>query len=365
MISDLASATRHPAVILVIDDQIANVRVVGQLLTQAGFEVVPALGGPEGLTLATESPPDLVLLDMRMLGMNGFDVLKALREQPATADVPVIFLTADIERESLVRAFSAGAVDYITKPFVTEELLLRVRTHIELKQSRDALRRIASEKQRVAETVAHDLRNYFANILFAAEMLREEERTSESRVRLIDSICTSSDSGVLFLESFLVQQSERVRSSAVEALSALDLMRHALDLLKRQAQMKSIEVSIEVAESLMLLGHRAAAIHVLQNMLSNALKYSPIGGEVLLMATRQGTRCRLCVLDRGPGISKTDQQRLFQRYVRLSAQPTQGESSTGLGLSLARERARDIGGDLWYEDREGGGSTFTFELPLA
>lgn len=365
MTSEASCVSRATPVILIVDDQPDNVRVVGQLLAQAGFEVVPAMSGKEALELVAGEPPDLVLLDMRMPGMTGFDVLKALQEAPATRDIPVIFLTADVERDSLTRAFGAGAVDYLTKPFVPDELLVRVHTHIELKQSRDALRRIAVEKQEIAETVAHDLRNYFANILFAADMLRDSKLPAEGRLRLIDSICSSADSGVLFLQSFLDRQSEQAQSVSVEQLSAAELLGQVVDLLKRQAQAKAIRVKIEITEAITLLGHRAAAIHILQNLLSNALKYSALATEVELVAARFGKRGRLSILDRGPGISKSDQLRLFQRYVRLSAQPTQGESSTGLGLALARQRARSIGGDVWYDARDGGGSIFTLELPLA
>jgi two-component system sensor histidine kinase/response regulator len=357
--------TPSSASILVVDDQTDNLRVVGQLLAQAGFEVVPAMSGSEAVARAGDDPPDLVLLDMRMPGMSGFEVLKALQEQPKSIDVPVIFLTADIERESLTRAFGAGAVDYITKPFVPEELLVRVRTHIELKQSRDALRALAAEKQQVAETVAHDLRNYFANILFAADMLRDDESTGDTKTRLLDSICTSADAGVLFLQSFLDEQSERAQADAVEPLSATELLDEAVALLRRQAQAKAIQIQVQPAEKLTLMGHRAAALHVLQNLLSNAVKYSPERTEVLLTASRLGDFGRLSVHDRGPGISKDEQASLFQRYVRLSSKPTRGESSTGIGLALARQRARTIGGDIVYEERPGGGSSFTFELPLA
>jgi two-component system sensor histidine kinase/response regulator len=362
MIRDAAGSA---AVILVVDDQADNVRVVGQLLAHAGFDVVPATSGHEGLNLAQGDPPDLVLLDMRMPGLNGFQVLNALQENVATRDVPVIFLTGDVERESLTRAFGAGAVDYITKPFMPDELLLRVRTHIELKQSRDALRRIASEKQSLAETVAHDLRNYFTNILFAADMLREPGASEESRLRLIDSICASGDAGVLFLQALLDQQSAQAQAGAVEQLDASELMMQAVDLLKRQASAKSIRIAVEAEASLTLLGHRAGTLHVLQNLLSNALKYSPVRSDILLTARSVDQRGQICVHDRGPGISEADRSRLFQRYVSLSARPTQGESSTGLGLALAKQRARSMGGDVRYADREGGGSVFTLDLPLA
>lgn len=356
---------RQVPVVLLVDDQPANVRVVGQLLARAGFDVVPALNGQDGLALAAERAPDLVLLDMRMPGLGGFDVLQALQAMPATREVPVIFLTADDERESLTRAFAAGAVDYIVKPFVAEELLGRVRTHIELKQSRDALKRIASDRQQMADTIAHDLRNYFANVLFAADMLRDPDLPQDTRLRLVDSIRQSGDSGMLFLQAVLEHQGQEAQGVPLARLDSRALLADVAALLEPQARAKAIAIDLRTPEPVHVLAQQAGAIHVLQNLLSNAIKYSPPQSEVTLQAIVYGRCGRLSVLDRGPGVTQADRNRLFQRYVRLSAQPTQGESSTGLGLALAKQRARTMGGDLWHDPREGGGSIFTLELPLA
>lgn len=360
----LKTAPHMPAV-LVIDDQEPNVRLVGQLLARAGFEIVPALSGEDGLARALAMPPDLVLLDMRMPGMSGFDVLKALKASKKTRDVPVIFLTADNERESLARAFAAGAVDYITKPFVAEELLGRVNTHIHLKHSRDALKRFVSEKQQMVETIAHDLRNYFANVQFAGDMLRDPDLALDSRMRLVESIRTSADSGVLFLQALLEHQNAQEQGVSVENLSARKLLAETAEVLGRVAQAKGHNIITVLPDDVMVCAHRAGVLHVLQNLLSNALKFSPAGSEITLGAALYGKRVRLAVADRGPGISKSDQANLFQRYVRLTATPTDGESSTGLGLALAKQRARTMDGELWYDDREGGGAVFTLELPSA
>jgi signal transduction histidine kinase len=352
--------------ILVIEDQEPNRRVVEALLSNSGFDVVAAASGAEGLARLADGLPDCVLLDMRMPGMDGFAVLEQLRANPETRHLPVVFLTAETDREVLVRAFEAGAVDYITKPFVAEELLARVRTHVELKQSRDALSRLAMEKQQVAEIVAHDLRNYFANISFAAEMLLDDDTAPlEKRRRLADSIRASTTSGMLFLQAFLEQQSDQQRGLVVDPLPVRQLLHEAIDLLQRAADEKKIVLSMHQAETLVVCGQRASVTHILTNLLSNAIKYSPAASTITIGAARHGDRARLQVQDRGPGITPRDQERLFQRYVRLSTTPTQGESSTGLGLSLAKHKARAMGGDLWYDPRPGGGSVFTLELPLA
>lgn len=363
-LDSLVPGARTIPVVLVIDDQETNIQVVGQLLARAGYEIVPALNGEEGLQRALATQPDLVLLDMRMPGMSGFDVLKALKDKAETRDIPVIILTADDDGETLSRAFAEGAVDYITKPFVTKELLGRVNTHIDLKQSRDSLHRFVEEKQQMVETIAHDLRNYFANIQFACDMLRDPDIAIEARLRLVESVRTSSDSGVLFLQALLDHQNAQEKGVSVHKLSASKLLHETVEVLSRVANAKNIKVSVTLIDDFIVCGHHGGVLHVLQNLLSNALKFSPPGSEVLLTAVKFGKRGRLSVIDQGPGVSKSDQERLFQRYVRLSATPTDGETSTGLGLALAKQRARTMDGDLWYDGREGGGSVFTLDLGL-
>lgn len=365
----LSAAVAMP-VIMVVDDQAANVQVLGQLLTHAEYDVVPVLDGAEALALAEHSPPDLVLLDMRMPGLDGFAVLEGLQAMAQTRHVPVVFLTADHERDSLVRAFSAGAVDYITKPFIAEELLARVRTHLDLKRSRERLARVAEERQRMAEIVSHDLRNHFGNILFSLDMLREPGMdaltSADQRARLVDSIRASADAGLLFVSAFLDQQQDASQGVPVAEIDASSLARGAVELMTPQAARKGVTLTLAIEDhALHVLAERAGAGHVLQNLLSNAIKYGPPDGEVVLTVTRRGDMAALAVHDRGPGIPPQDRERLFRRFVRLGASPTGGETSTGLGLALAKQRARAMGGDLWYEARPGGGASFVFELPLA
>ena len=361
--ADQVVSTNQP-VVLVVDDQQANVRMVGALLARAGYAVLPALSGAEGLELARTQKPDVVLLDMKMPGMDGFEVLRQMRTDVATRDLPVIFLTADNDRENLIRAFAAGAIDYITKPFVAEELLARVLTHIDLKRSRDALQRFAEEKQEMAELVAHDLRNYFANILFASDLLAGSADIAPAQQRLVSSIHASADSGMLFLQAFLEQQEHQAHGASIEPLPVRQLLCEVVDLFSRTAASKAISLELIDHEMVIVSGLRAGVAHVLQNLVSNAIKYSPRESSISISASRNGKQGRMQVMDRGPGISEEDQSRLFQRFVRLSTEPTEGESTTGLGLALAKQQARAMGGNLWYEGREGGGSIFTLELPL-
>lgn len=353
------------AVVMVVDDQEANVRTVGSLLSHAGFDVVPCFSGIEALDRIAVDPPDLVLLDMRMPNMDGFQVLETLRAGEGTRALPVIFLTADHERESLVRAFSSGAVDYVTKPFVPEELMARVRTHTELKRARDRFQRLAQERQQSMELIAHDLRNHFTNVLFANDLLQLGDRDQAQRTKLLESIRSSANSGLLFLQAVLDQAEGEARGSVLEPLPAGQVAQDAVDAFSEQAQGKTMRFDLRLDRHLLVRGQRVAVEHVLHNLISNAVKYAPRGTVITVAAARHENAARFQVMDQGPGLSEEDRAQLFRRFAPLSSQPTGGESSTGLGLALAKQKARALGGDLWYDPRPGGGACFTLELPRA
>ena len=354
--------TERAALVMVVDDQEANVSAVGGLLARDGFDVAPCLSGKEALAGIAADPPDLLLLDMRMPGMDGFDVLDALRANEATRDLPVIFLTADHERDSLVRAFSSGAVDYVTKPFVPEELLSRVRAHTALKLARDHVQRLAQERQESLELIAHDLRNHFTNVLFSADMLASRQ-PDEAGGKLVESIRSAADTGLLFLQAVLDQAAGEARGEAVEPLPAAQVVQEAVDAHADHAQGKGMRLDLQLEPGLLVRGQRMALGHVLQNLVSNAVKYAPPGSVVTVKAVTRGERARFLVIDQGPGIPEAEQGELFRRFAKLSSHPTGGESSTGLGLSLAKQKARAMGGDLWYDPAPSGGACFTLEMP--
>ena len=194
-------AGREPLV-LVVDDQEANIQLVGTVLTQAGFEVIPAMSARQALDRIRDEAPDLALLDMVMPGTDGLELARQLHAREATADLPVIMLTAHDEREHLVRAFEAGVVDFISKPFAAKELLARVRTHVELKFARDRLARVAQERADLMALVAHDLKNPLSSISFAVELL-DDCADADKRGRLVASIAEAANNGLDMIQRFL------------------------------------------------------------------------------------------------------------------------------------------------------------------
>jgi signal transduction histidine kinase len=362
------SASTQQALVLVVDDQEANVRLMGSILSAAGFDVMPALSGEQALKRVRAKQPDAIMLDMRMPDMDGFEVLERLKHDPELADVPVVFVTAAHEREYVVQALEAGAADYIGKPFVAEELVARVRTHTDAKRLRDRLRQAIREREEMSSVVAHDLKNPLFTISLSAGLLREAADSPERVRQVAGSIEESARRALEFVSNYLEQRADaELRRDYQPKICDTSLILQALErefasTLAHKRQ--SFELDSQTRGS--VLADVEACGVVLRNLLSNASKYAP-AGSVITVACRRGKpgHLQLAVLDQGPGVSEAERSKLFQRFVRLSAQPTGGENSSGLGLAMAMQEARWMGGELWYEDRPVGGAAFILELPLA
>jgi two-component system sensor histidine kinase/response regulator len=349
--------------ILVVDDQPANLRTLAALLSRVGYEVATAANGDDALALAGESAPDLILLDMMMPGRDGFAVLAEIRQQPSLQGVPVVSLTAAHDRDLLLRAFDGGAVDYVTKPFLSEELLARVHAHIGLKLARDRLERVARERQELVNLVAHDLKNPLTSVLFASDVLLRNGCRPERVPRYLEMVHGSAQDALDYIRRYLETQSGRRAQSGGcaslrEAFAWLS-ERYELQFETRGMRLLPSPPGDEAVVAIDPLVLRQVG----ENLLGNAMKYAG-GGDVELSARRGAAGYwQVLVEDRGPGIPAGRQRELFQPFVRLTED--EDDMSSGLGLSLARQILADHGGALWYEDREGGGARFVVELPAS
>lgn len=356
------------ALVLVVDDQQSNIQTVGALLALSGYEVMPALSGQQALTRARLRKPDLLLLDMLMPGMDGFAVCQQWRADPELAGIPVIFLTAANERELLVRAFETGAVDYVTKPFVAEELLARVRTHVELKRTRDHLLRISDEKTELTQIVAHDLKNPLSSIQFGATLLQQQSAAAapDRQQKLLSMVQESASEALSYIQHYLGRwaDGDLKRRHVLQCVDLEEVVAQAVNDLRAAAERQDIQLQLQVDEPMTVRADRIATRHVVQNLVSNAIRYGAAGGSVEIhVGLGNPGLARVSVMDRGPGISEADQQKLFRRFVRLGT--THTAQSSGLGLAITKQEVTQMGGHLWYSDRSGGGACFSFELPRA
>lgn len=354
--------------VLVVDDQQANLKLVGVLLDHAGYDVLPALSGEQALSLATAHQPDLILLDMLMPRMDGFEVCKRLKEDPALTRIPVIFLTAAQDRELLVRAFRSGAVDYIVKPFVPEELLARVGTHLALKLVQDRLQRIAREREDLVNLVAHDLKNPLSSMLFTSRFAQDAEVDEPQLRRLLELVGTSATEALEFIRIYLEQRASgaaRPMTSSVVALS--EVVATVVENEQPLAASRGIRLQLDpIDPEACVLAEPIALRNALRNLVSNAMKYAASGAEALICVRRGAPGFwQLCVMDRGPGIPGDKRQQLFKRFMRLAEHDPSNGLSSGLGLAITKQAIEGLGGHLWYEDRAGGGAIFIIELPDA
>ena len=350
--------------ILVVDDQPVNLRVVSSLLQRQGYEVVTASNGPEALALYQEATPDLVLLDMIMPGMDGFDVLRALHELPAQSVAPVVFVTAAQDRDMLLRAFEAGVVDYVTKPFLPEELLARVNAHVGLKLTRDRLARVAREREELVNLVAHDLKNPLTSVLFASDLLMHDGCRPERAPHYMKVIHESAHDALGYIRQYLETSMGAATHAADASAGIADTLQWLLDRYEMQleAQAMAVQMVLPPQEARVAIDERVLR-QVAENLLSNAIKYAP--RSEITLAGRSGAPgyWQLIVADRGPGIPADAQRQLFKPFTRLH--DNDDGISSGLGLSLAKQIVTRVGGQLWYEAREGGGAMFVIELPEA
>ena len=363
--SALAAASR----ILVVDDISKNLQVIGSMLRNEGYHVMPATSGPQALERIRAQAPDLILLDLMMPEMDGLEVCRRLKADPAFAQIPVIFLTASNEMEHLVNAFAAGAVDYITKPFNAPELLARVRTHVELQHARARLREMNDEKNEFMGIVAHDLRNPLNCIQGYSELILEESaeaRVQEPAQRILDTSRRMTEMVRNLLDANRIERGEMKLDLQPIPFSAVlgTVVESYQPRAAAKQQVIGLECKVPAAADLTILADRSLLLQVLENLISNAVKYSPVGTRIDVVLTRASDVGRCEVRDHGPGLSADDQKKLFGKFARLSAKPTGGEHATGLGLSIVKKMVEAMNGKVWCESQLGQGASFFVQFPL-
>ncbi len=362
--------------ILLVDDTEANLRVLGALLRAEGWAVAAATRGEQALELIAVRPPDLVLLDVMMPEMDGFEVCRRLRASAATRDLPVLFITALTDEDSIVQGFAVGGQDYIAKPFRQAELVARVRTHLALRatarraeQQAADLTQLNADKDRFFSIIAHDLRSPLAGLLGLSEAMAAnlKEFSPAEADDAMTEMAKSTRNLYQLLENLLEwSQLQTGRMECrLEAVEVDRLLEELAELFSPSAQQKNIKVQVKT-QPCVAWGDRRMIHAVFRNLLSNALKFTPARGSVILScATKQG-RVLAEIRDTGTGISAVQMESLFSRGAKpISREGTAGERGTGLGLVLCREFLERVGGTVTAQSEMGQGSVFSVSLPAA
>jgi two-component system sensor histidine kinase/response regulator len=378
-----------PSTVLIVDDTPANVRVLAEYLDGHGFTVTVAQDGEEGLERARFGRPDLILLDAMMPGWDGFETCRRLKAEAATSTIPVIFMTALSDIGDKVRAYEAGGVDYITKPFHAEEVLARINTHLslrnmqrQLQEQNEALQREVQERQRAEQVLAERSRELARSnaelermAYIASHDLQEPLRMVASYVQLLERRYVGKlDADAHEFIGFAVDGAKRMQALIDDLLtiSRVDTKARPMqpvELGKALASaLQSLRIAVEESQAVVqadalpvVRGDVAQLTQVFQNLLSNAIKFCQAPPRIKVAARRDGALWRIEVADNGIGVPPEYRDRIFGMFQRLHGR--REYAGTGIGLAICQKIVERHGGAIWVEDGPAGGSLFVFTVP--
>ncbi len=353
--------------VLIVDDIPANLKLLGAILKEDGYKVRPVPNGRLALQAAEKERPDLILLDVMMPEMNGFEVCSRLKEDAELKHIPVIFISALNDTSDIVKALTAGGVDYITKPFQAEEVKARVATHLKLQQQSRELRQLNTTKDKFFSIIAHDLRNPFSVLLGVSDLLLKNYDTfdNEMRLELLTMQYDTAKQTYSLLQNLLEwSRSERGKLNYNPTRTNLaGVITECVDLYKGTSGQKEIELSQLSTDDLWVSADVDMLQTILRNLIGNAIKFTRPGGKIEIGTEVQDAFVEVSVSDNGVGISPESIARLFTLEGDVKTQGTSREVGSGLGLILCKEFVEKHGGEIRVESEVGKGSVFRFTVP--
>jgi two-component system sensor histidine kinase/response regulator len=362
--------------ILIVDDNKKNLQVLGNVLHEEGYKIAVAEDGYQAMKLAEKILPGLILLDVMMPGIDGFEVCMSLKLKKELKNIPVIFLTAKSDTTDIIEGFKRGGVDYITKPFKKEELLARINTHMELANARKLLKKRAEDlnaannaKDKLFSVIAHDLRHPLADLMTLLELLLfdYDRFTKEDIIRCFKEIKDSTDETYNLLQNLLQWARKEMKSLPFkpESFNLDDAINSVIKLFKQSTGKKNINVTFNDGKGLKVFADRNMINAVLRNLMNNAIKFSYNDSNIIVSAIKKKAMVEVQVKDFGSGIKKEHRQALMTESIAISTRGTNNEKGTGVGLNLCRDFISQNKGRLWFESEEGKGSSFYFTVPEA
>jgi len=364
----------HGARILVVDDEPLARRSVRAMLERGFYKVETAENGHEAIEAFASWRPDLILLDIQMPDMDGLEVCRRIREMPGGGLLPIIFLTGDERPDIHSLAFQVKGDDFLRKPVMQGELIVRIRSLMRLKrlqaevqEERDNLLDLQQQREQLFQFIVHDLKNPLTTIQVGLEVLEDRDDASPTAQTQLRRLRDTAHSMGRMIENILdIGRAEQVglelRKTRIPLESWMPLL---LQEVESQARSRSHALSWGCPEGLEIEADPEFLRRLLLNLLENALKYSPSGSHTRIEAQPSKRGIRLSVQDQGQGIPEGMRERIFGKFVRLDETGTGARAGSGLGLAFCQLVAEAHDGRIWVEDNPAGGSVFVVELPTA
>ena len=375
-------ATNKPT-ILVVDDNPTNLQVLLESLKRTGFKILVARTGESAIQQAEYGKPDLILLDVMMPGIDGFETCRRFKTLDAFKEIPIIFMTALTDTTDKLKGFQAGGVDYVTKPLQHEEVLARVVTHLTIRRLQQELRQqhallqeqhaqlqaLNASKDKFFSIISHDLRSPLSAVLVGLRLLTDTESrlTDNEKNELIRDSHRTVEQLYNLLDNLLVwsRLQRGLMEYAPQPLDLRPLFERNATLFAANAEQKQIAIRQTVAEPVIAFADSHMIDAIIRNLISNALKFTEARGAITLSARQNDQRVEMAVADTGIGMDAETVAKLFRLDVRYNQLGTAGEKGTGLGLNVCKEFAEKNGGSIAVESVVGAGTTFRVTLPTS
>lgn len=362
--------------ILIVDDVMSNVLLLKVLLTNEKFAIATASNGRQALEQVEKENPDLVLLDVMMPDMSGFEVAQHLKSNPQTAEIPIIFLTALNSTADIVKGFQVGANDFMSKPFNKEELIIRVTHQISLVAAKrlilsktEELQRTIAGRDKLYSVIAHDLRSPMGSIKMVLNMLilnLPAEKIGIEMYELLTMANQTTEDVFSLLDNLLKWTKSQIGKLNVvyQDVDLVEVTDGVIEIFSMVASLKKIRIHEMKPEKMMVNADIDMLKTVVRNLLSNAIKFSKENSEVLVKMEEVDGMAVVSVQDYGCGISEEGQKKLLHTDTHFSTFGTNNEEGSGLGLLLCKDFVVKNGGKLWFTSKEGEGSIFSFSIPV-
>ncbi|MGE0076918.1 MAG: response regulator [Bacteroidales bacterium] len=400
--------------VLIVDDNLKNLQLLSNLLSSNGYSIEYAINGTEALLWVEKVKFDIVLLDLMMPDIDGFEVCKRIKAIENYCETPVIFLTAKNDVESITRGFKSGGVDYISKPFNTDELLVRVKNHIELKESKDKLRDLnnwlneqvalktnelvkqneeyvalnselrdlnealtiskdrAEESDRLKtaflQNLSHEIRTPMNAIMGFTNLLSKSDLSTEEQLSYIEIIQSSSNQLLTIVDDIITTSRLETKQMKVneQTVNLKEIFANLSSVYLPEAENKNLNFDFRntiIDEHSVVITDKEKLYQVLSKIISNAIKFTNTGGVEVYCSSNTNT-IQFSVKDSGVGIPNEAFASIFDRFRQVDISMSRQYGGTGLGLSIAKAYVELLGGKIWVDSEIDVGSTFYFTIPL-
>ncbi len=364
--------------VLIVDDSQASLDMIKDILSDQDLRIATAASGEAALKKARANPFDLILMDILMPGMDGFEVNRELKKNKKTKTIPVIFITAKDDEESIIKGFEEGAMDYVTKPFKDAELKARINNHIELKRYKENLMQAkeqAEESSKVKSeflaNMSHEIRTPISGILGVVDLLKASSLSTQQKdyVSIIES---STDLLMTIINDILDLSKIEAGKMTLENIP-FDIRKNLNDVLalfETKAKEKDLYLKLEVADDVpqVLVGDPVRIKQIYMNLISNAIKFTEKGGITIRASLKDSKKEKRQIhseiIDTGVGIDKESRERLFKAFSQADVSTTRKHGGTGLGLAISQNLTIMMDGYIGVDSEPGKGSNFYFNIAL-